>query len=72
MPAYIQVISEILPLTPFLNGLRRLLFMQSSLNDVLPEIKSLAIMILVFGVLGWSVLKFKIGQYIRKGALTEA
>jgi ABC-2 type transport system permease protein len=71
MPSYIQVISEVLPLTPFLNGLRRIVFMGSSLQDVLPEIKSLTIMIVVFGILGWSVLKLKIRNYIRKGALNQ-
>lgn len=69
MPSYIQVISEVLPLTPFLNGLRRIVFMGSSLHDVLPEIKSLAIMIIVFGLLGWGVLKLKIRNYVRNGAL---
>mgnify|MGYP001806345467 CR=1 FL=1 len=71
MPSYIQVISEVLPLTPFLNGLRRIVFMGSSLQDVLPEIKSLAIMIIVFGLLGWGVLKLKIRNYISKGALNQ-
>lgn len=68
MPSYIQILSEVLPLTPFLNGFRRLVFMGSSLQDVLPEIKSLTIMIVVFGILGWSVLKLKIRSYIQNGA----
>ncbi len=69
MPMYIQVLSEALPLTPFLSGIRRLFFMNASLADVLPEIKSLVIMILLFGFLAWGVLKYKIRQYIKKGAL---
>jgi ABC-2 type transport system permease protein len=66
MPGIMQGIANILPITPFLSGYRKILFMNCSLSDVLPEIKHLGVLILVFGFLGWAVLKIKIRDYLKK------
>jgi len=66
MPGIIQGIANAIPITPFLSGYRKILFMNYSLMDVLPEIKHLAILIVVFGLMGWTVLKLKIRYYLKK------
>lgn len=62
MPIGVQWLSSILPLTPFLNAHKVMLFQQGSLADVMPSIQHLCILILVYGVLALITVRIKIYQ----------
>jgi len=71
MPSYMQFLANLIPITPFLEGYRKMLLMGNSLADLMPEIRSLTIMTLVFGVIGWLSLKIRIKQYLKKRVVQQ-
>ncbi|MNQ97388.1 Inner membrane transport permease YbhR [compost metagenome] len=71
MPVGVQWLSAILPLTPFLNAHKMMLFQHGSLGDVLPSIQHLCVLILVYGVLALITVRLKIYQMKKNVAKVE-
>lgn len=71
MPIGVQWLSSILPLTPFLNAHKVMLFQQGSLADVMPSIQHLCILILVYGILALITVRIKIYQMKKKAGKEE-
>lgn len=71
MPIGVQWLSSILPLTPFLNAHKVMLFQQGSLADVMPSIQHLCILILVYGVLALITVQIKIYQMKKRAGKEE-
>jgi ABC-2 type transport system permease protein len=70
MPAFVQFIANIIPLTPFLQAFKILLIQKGSVELTFPYLKHLSILLLVYAVLGWVALKIKL-WLIFKNALPE-
>jgi ABC-2 type transport system permease protein len=66
MPAVIQGFANLLPLTHFLSGFRKIAFMGNSLHDVWHEIFMMLIMIVVYGSISWMTLWIRIRREKRK------
>jgi len=66
MPVIMQSLANLLPLTHFLSAFRKVVFMGVTSHDVLPELKALAILAVVYGVIAIAVLKIKIYLEVRK------
>ena len=66
MPAVIQVFANLLPLTHFLSGFRKIAFLGNSLGDVWPEIYKMLIMIVIYGSITWVALWIRIRREKRK------
>lgn len=60
MPEAIQWIAGAIPLTPFLEAHKSMLFQQAPLQDVLPQLRALGVQIGVYGILAWALLKWTI------------
>lgn len=60
MPAILQHLANILPLTHFLSGFRKIAFMGNNLSDVSSEIHSLLIFTIVTAVISVILLKIRI------------
>ncbi|MEY8760386.1 ABC transporter permease [Chryseobacterium tongliaoense] len=60
MPAFVQFIANIIPLTPFLQAFKILLIQKGSVELTFPYLKHLGILLLVYAVLGWIALKIKL------------
>jgi ABC-2 type transport system permease protein len=68
MPETIQWIAGAIPLTPFLEAHKSLLFQQAPLQDILPQMKALGMHIGVYGVLAWALLKGNIYRASRRSS----
>lgn len=66
MPIGVQWLSSILPLTPFLNAHKVMLFQHGSLADVLPSIIHLCILVGVYALLALITVWIKIYQMKKK------
>ena len=66
MNHFMQIVAEILPLTHFLSAYRKVLFMGVSWMDVIPELTKLGIMIVVYGIISWGILKWKINRTLKR------
>ncbi|MEN8186297.1 MAG: ABC transporter permease [Bacteroidota bacterium] len=71
MPSFIVGIAKIIPLTHFLEGLRKVLLYNATLSDIIKEINALLILTVIFGVLSYLLLKFKIIRHNKKITLGE-
>jgi ABC-2 type transport system permease protein len=71
MPVVVQGLANLLPLTHFLSGFRKLAFMGDSLHDVWHEIFMMLMMILVYGTISWVALWIRIRREKRKYIPTE-
>lgn len=60
MPTAIQYITQAIPLTPFLEGHKRMLFQKASLSDISPSVESLLIQALVYGILAFILIQLQI------------
>lgn len=60
MPSYIVSLANTIPSTHFLIGLRKVLMYEATFSDIWPEIKDLLILTIVFALLSYILLKFKI------------
>ncbi|WP_292009342.1 ABC transporter permease [Chryseobacterium sp.] len=60
MPAAVQFIANIIPLTPFLKAFKILLIQKGSVELTFPYLKHLGILLLVYLILGWIALKIKL------------
>lgn len=62
MPVGVQWLSSILPLTPFLEAHKVMLFQHGTLADVVPAIQHLCVLVLVYGLLALITVWIKIYQ----------
>jgi len=69
MPVGVQWLASILPLTPFLNAHKVMLFQHGSLSDVLPAIQHLGILVLTYGLLALVTVWVKIYQMKKTNSL---
>ncbi|WP_419870489.1 ABC transporter permease [Chryseobacterium sp. CT-SW4] len=65
MPAGVQFIANVIPLTPFLKAFKILLIQKGSVALTFPHLKHLGILLLVYVVLGWVALKIKLWLIFR-------
>ena len=66
MPSYIVAFSNTIPLTHFLEALRKLLLYQANLNDIMPQIKAMLILAAIFAGLSAILLQVKIKLHRKK------
>lgn len=60
MPLGVQLLANAVPLTPFLEAHKMMLFQKASFTDVLPQIYTLLLQILVYGILSFVLVKYHI------------
>lgn len=60
MPGWIVSIANTIPLTHFLQALRKVMLYQATASDIVSELNWLFIMTLIFALLSFLLLKFKI------------
>ncbi|QJB30932.1 ABC transporter permease [Chitinophaga oryzae] len=65
MPAFVQLMANIIPLTPFLQAFKILLIQKGSVELTFPYIRHLGILLLVYAFLGWLALKIKLWYLFR-------
>lgn len=65
MPDWIVKISQCIPLTHFLEALRKLMLYGATTSDIHQELKALMVISLVFGVMSYVFLKIKIKRNIK-------
>lgn len=71
MPAFMQHLANILPLTHFLSAFRKVVFVGVSWQDIKPELLALSILAIIYGLLAIAVLKIKIHIEARKSGLNS-
>ncbi|WP_454045278.1 ABC transporter permease [Chryseobacterium sp. Marseille-Q8038] len=71
MPAFVQFIANIIPLTPFLQAFKILLIQKGSVELTFPYLKHLSILLVVYAIIGWIALKIKLWFIFRKAAPQE-
>ncbi|HVI48241.1 MAG TPA: ABC transporter permease [Chitinophaga sp.] len=65
MPAFVQFLASIIPLTPFLQAFKILLIQKGSVELTDPYIRHLGILVVVYAFLGWLALKIKLRYLFR-------
>lgn len=60
MPAFVQFIANIIPLTPFLQAFKILLIQKGSVALTYPYMEHLILLLVAYAVLGWIALKIKL------------
>ncbi|AVF48544.1 ABC transporter permease [Elizabethkingia anophelis] len=65
MPAAVQFLANIIPLTPFLQAFKILLIQKGSVELTFPYLQHLIILLIVYGILGWIALKIKLWKMFR-------
>lgn len=65
MPAFVQFIANIIPLTPFLQAFKILLIQKGSVELTYPYLQHLGILLIVYVLLGWIALKIKLWLIFR-------
>lgn len=68
MPAFVQFIANIIPLTPFLQAFKILLIQKGSVELTFPYLKHLSILVVIYAILGWIALKIKLWLIFKKAA----
>tara|TARA_R110002050_G_scaffold129000_1_gene250441 strand:- start:36021 stop:37193 length:1173 start_codon:yes stop_codon:yes gene_type:complete len=68
MPGFIVSIANTIPLTHFLEALRKLLLYQASVTDIIPQIKNLMILTLIFAMASYVLLKVKVMLHAKSTA----
>jgi ABC-2 type transport system permease protein len=71
MPAVIQVFANVLPLTHFLSGFRKIAFLGNNLHEVWPETSKMLIMTVIYGSITWVTLWIRIRREKRKYVSAE-
>lgn len=66
MPGFVVAFANTIPLTHFLEGLRKLMLYQANLSDLMPQIQAMFILATIFAVLSAILLKVKIKHHQRK------
>ena len=65
MPAFVQFIANIIPLTPFLQAFKILLIQKGSVELTFPYLRHLGILLIVYAFIGWIALKIKLWLVFR-------
>lgn len=65
MPAFVQFIANIIPLTPFLQAFKILLIQKGSVELTYPYLQHLGILLIIYILLGWIALKIKLWLMFR-------
>ncbi|MGN7824578.1 ABC transporter permease [Chitinophaga sp. 22536] len=65
MPAFVQFMANIIPLTPFLQAFKILLIQKGSVELTFPYIRHLSILLIIYAILGWLALKIKLWYLFR-------
>ena len=65
MPAFVQFIANIIPLTPFLQAFKILLIQKGSVELTFPYLRHLSILLVVYAIIGWIALKIKLWLVFR-------
>ena len=71
MPAVIQAFANLLPLTHFLSGFRKIAFLGNNLHEVWPETSKMLIMTVIYGSITWVTLWIRIRREKRKYVSAE-
>jgi ABC-2 type transport system permease protein len=71
MPEAIRWVAESIPLTHFVEGFRKLAYMEATLGDLMPQIKGLAIISVVSAGVSWVVLRMKITAVLKRRQLAK-
>lgn len=66
MTPIVRFIADMLPLTPFLNAFKMLLFEQATLKQVVPSIIHLTLQVIVYFIIGFICVKWRIIREERK------
>ncbi|NSL85559.1 ABC transporter permease [Chitinophaga sp. Mgbs1] len=66
MPAFVQFMANIIPLTPFLQAFKILLIQKGTVDLTYPFIRHLSILLIVYALLGWLALKIKMWRMFKK------
>lgn len=66
MPPFIVALADIIPLTHFLEALRKVMLYQAEVSDIQSELKSLMILSLCFILLSFILLKIKMYRHKKK------
>lgn len=72
MPDYVVAFANTIPLTHFLEGLRKLMLYHANLTDLMPQIKAMVILAAVFAGLSLILLKLKIRVHNKKKMITTS
>jgi ABC-2 type transport system permease protein len=64
MPQGVQLLAGAIPLTPFLEAHKMMLYQKATLADIAPNIKILIYQIIAYGSISWTLVKYSI--YITK------
>lgn len=72
MPELIRWTTDIIPLTPYLEAMKILLIEKGNTALTQPYLIHLLVLAVVYFVIGWVVLKFKIHRLFREYHLSEA
>ena len=67
MPTAMVYLANIIPSTHFLEAMRKLLLYQADISDIWPQLKALILLSLIFALLSYGFLKFKIYRHSRAG-----
>ena len=62
MPVWVQNFAKIIPLTPFLNGFRKIFMLQGNVTSIYPEIFNLIILTIITLVISSIILKIKVNK----------
>ncbi|MFP3597045.1 ABC transporter permease [Chryseobacterium sp. SIMBA_029] len=65
MPAFVQFIANIIPLTPFLQAFKILLIQKGSVELTFPYLRHLSILLVIYAIIGWIALKIKLWLIFR-------
>ena len=65
MPTAMVYLANIIPSTHFLEAMRKLLLYQAEIHDIWPQLKALILLSVIFALLSYGFLKFKIYRYKR-------
>ncbi len=71
MPQGVQLLANGIPLTPFLEAHKMMLYQKASLADIMPNIKVLIYQILIYGSISWVLVKYSIYRSQQKHKIEE-
>jgi ABC-2 type transport system permease protein len=69
MPKAVQWLSNTIPLTHYLQAFRNMLMYNADFHDLQPQITKLALLTLIFFVLAWAALRYKIARQKKLDAI---
>ncbi|WP_367914057.1 ABC transporter permease [Leadbetterella sp. DM7] len=71
MPAGVQLLASAIPLTPFLEAHKMMLFQKAAFADILPHIYAMLLQILVYGTLSFLLVKYHIRKSMKSAVVPE-